>query len=149
MKRKTVKIATLDATFSLAIREQYDYICAFPSCPDCGNHSFRDSAGLDCAHYYRRYRSSGRWHPDNCAALCRGRHNYLDEHQPNLVAFFTQILGDWRHDELIKRHHRTFRYKPWERWEMNRHYKAQTDYMFDVFRKEKGEQGYLPMVAWD
>ncbi len=147
MKRKTVKIKTLDNTFSLAIREQYNHKCAFPDCPDCGNHSLRYSGGLDCAHYRRRRYSSGRWHPDNCAALCRERHNFLDLHDENLRSFFFKLLGEVRHDALQVRHHSTFRYKPWERWEMNQHFAAQRKYM-DRLRNE-GEQGYLPMVAWD
>ena len=138
---------TLDTTFSLCVREQYDYTCAFPKCPKCGNGSLRYDGGLDCAHYYRRYRASGRWTPDNCAALCRKQHNYLDEHHPNLVAFFNGLLGEARHDELIVRHHGIYRYKPWERWEMNQHYKTQTKYM-ERLRKE-GAEGYLPCVAWD
>ena len=144
--KKTVTIAHLDKTFSKAIREQYDYICAFPNCPKCGNHSLRDG-GLDCAHYYRRYRASGRWHPDNCAALCRKQHNYLDEHHPNLVAFFTKLLGEVRHDMLIERHHGIFRYKPWERWEMNQHYGAQTK-DFDRQRLN-GSTGILVLTPWD
>ena len=147
MARKTVKIQTLDATFSKAIRERYDYICAFPECPECGNVSLRYDGGLDCIHYYRRYRASGRWHPDNCCAMCRKQHNYLDEHHPALVAFFTKLLGEADHDALIERHHRTYRYKPWERWEMNRHYASQDKYMFRL-RKE-GRQGVLPIVSWD
>jgi len=147
MPRKTVKIATLDATFSLAIREQYDYTCAFANCEYCENQPFRYNGGLDCAHYYRRYRASGRWHPDNCAALCRKQHNYLDEHHPRLVACFTKLLGEGCHDALIERHHKTFRYKPHERWEMNRHYKAQTEHMFRL--RTQGRQGFLPMVPYD
>jgi len=146
--RKTVKMATLDSTFSLMIREQYDYICAYPDCPKCGNSSFRYNDGLlDCIHYYRRYRASGRWNPDNCAAVCRQQHNYLDEHHPHLVAFFTKLLGEGAHDLLVERHHRTFRYRDWERGEMNEHYRAQTKYM-ERLRKE-GQTGVLPVVAWD
>ena len=145
--KKTVTKKTLIATFSKAIRERDDYTCTFPNCPHCGNYSKRDEGGVDCAHYYRCYRASGRWHPPNCTTLCRKQHNYLDEHDPHLVAFFTKLLGKDAHDELIKRHHGVFRYKPWERWEMNQHYQAQIKKMEK--QRMDGVQGRLVLSGWD
>ena len=147
MPRKTLTKATLDRTFSLCIRERDDYTCTYRDCPDCGNCSMRYEGGLDAAHYYRRYRLSGRWHPDNVTSLCRSRHNYLDEHPPELVRFFTDLLGEGAHDMLIERHHGTVRYPGWERWEMNQHYKAQTK-KIERQRKE-GSVGVLVLTSWD
>ncbi len=146
MPRKTVTMGTLDRTFSLAIRERDNYECTYPKCPHCGNHSLREG-GLDAAHYYRRYRASGRWTPENVTSLCRKQHNYLDEHHPHLVAFFTGLLGEDVHDELIKRHHGVFRYKPYERAEMNAHYQAQIKKMEK--QRSDGVQGRLILTGWD
>jgi len=145
--KKTVKIQTLDQTFSLAIREQYDYTCAFPECPYCDNHSLRYIGRLDCAHYYNRYRASGRWYPDNCAALCREVHVHLEHNKALEVKFFTELLGEVRHEWLVERHQGIFRYKPWERWEMNQHYRAQKLKMEKL--RIDGELGYLVLSAWD
>ena len=146
-KKQTVTKATLDRSFSLALRESYDYICAYPECPMCGNYSLRYGGGLDTAHYYRRYRLSGRWHPDNCAALCRKIHNYLDEHPPELVAFFKALLGDTRHEWLMERHHQTYRYPAGERYEMNQHYKAQIVKIDNL--RMGGETGPIVLTPWD
>ncbi len=107
----------------------------------------RHTGGLDCAHYYgRRYRL-GRWHPDNCAPLCRPIHSYVDTHAAELVRLFTGLLGEVRHDELIKRMHGTAQYTPADRWEINRHYVAQLNYLRR--QRAEGEIGYLPVVSWD
>lgn len=149
MSRKTVKIKTLDQTFSRCIRESYDYRCAYPDCPYCRNHSFRENTGgLECAHYYNRYRASGRWHPDNCAALCHGAHDFLEHNKALEVAFFKTLLGETRHEWLIERHQGIYRYKPWERYEMNQHYRAQRK-AIERRRKEKNEVGFIDVVAWD
>lgn len=149
MARKTVTMGTLDRTFSLLIREQFDYTCARPGCKFCGNHPLRDAQHnrVECAHYYNRYRSSGRWHPDNCAALCHEQHAFLEHNKALEVQFFMELLGKDRHDELIVRHQGIFRYKPWERWEMNQHYKAQTDKM--ERQRKDGKRGRLVATAWD
>lgn len=149
MAKKTVAIATLDKTFSKALRESYDYTCAFPNCTFCGNHSLRhaDHDQVECAHYYNRYRASGRWCPDNCASLCHGQHMFLEHNKALEVKFFNELLGETRHDWLVYRHQGIFRYKPQERWEMNRHFAAQ-EKKIDKLRMA-GEQGYIPLSAWD
>jgi len=146
-KKKTVTIGTLDKTFSLAIREQYDYTCAYPDCEYCGNHSLRYMGSLECAHYYNRYRSSGRWHPDNCAALCHEMHMFLEHNKALEVRFFTELLGSERHDWLVERHQGIYRYKPQERWEMNAHYRAQKVKIERL--RLNGEQGYQILTPWD
>ena len=147
MARKTVKMATLDTSFRKAVHEQYDYICAFDDCEYCGNHSFRYNGQIECAHYYNRYRSSGRWHPDNCAALCHDQHMFLEHNKALEVNFFAKLLGETRHDMLIERHQGIYRYKSWERWEMNQHYRAQRVKM--VRQRANGGSGYLVLTPWD
>ena len=148
MARKTVTIATLDRTFSLAIREQYDYTCAFLGCQFCGNHDLRyaENNRVECAHYYNRYRSSGRWYPDNCASLCHNQHMFLEHNKALEVKFFTALLGETRHEWLVERHQGVFRFKPWERWEMNQHFKAQ----IVKFERQRasGQRGYLVLTSW-
>jgi len=148
LKRKTATIAHLDKIFSLTIRESYDYICAFPNCEYCGNHSMRDSGGIECAHYYNRYRASGRWHPDNCAALCHGQHMFLEHNKALEVQFFRELLGETRHEWLVKRHQGIYRYKPWERADQVVHYRAQ-DRAIIRRRVEHNETGFIDVVSWD
>lgn len=149
MKRKTVTMRHLDRTFSKAIREQFNYTCAAPNCQHCGNQSLRYAAHdrVECAHYYNRYRSSGRWHPDNCAALCHGQHVFLEHNKALEVKFFEKLLGKQRHDDLVVRHQGLFRYKPWERAEINQHFLSQIQKM--KRQRLDGVQGTLILSAWD
>jgi hypothetical protein len=142
-------MGTLDKTFSRAVREQFDYRCAKKGCEYCGNQSLRYAAHdrVECAHYYNRYRSSGRWHPDNCAALCHQQHVFLEHNKALEVKFFEQLIGKERHDALLVRHQRVFRYKPWERAEMNRHYADQLKEMERM--RMDGVSGILTLLAWD
>ena len=148
MKRKTATIRYLDKAFREAIYESYDFICAYFDCPYCRNYSMRQSREIECAHYYNRYRASGRWHPDNCAALCHGAHMFLEHNKALEVQFFTKLLGEVRHDWLVERHQGIYRYKPWERGEMVQHYKAQ-EYSIRRRRVEKNEEGFIDLVARD
>ena len=146
MARKAVKVATLDTTFSLCIRESYDYICQFPNCPECGNHSLREG-GLDCSHYKGRRHSAGRWHPANCLALCRPIHSHVDTHKHDHVDLVRNHLGLEAFDDLATRLYGTKKYMPHDRWEMNIHYKAQLEYIKK--QRMQGKQGTLPVCAWD
>ena len=153
MKRKTVSMAHLDRVFCKTIHEAYDYTCAYLDCPFCWNDSMRGSGGLvaghiECAHYYNRYRSSGRWHPDNVAGLCHGAHAFLEHNKALEVQFFTKLLGETRHDWLVERHQGVYRYKPWERWEMAQHYTAQRKHI-ERRRVEHLETGFIEVVSWD
>lgn len=149
MKRKTVTMGTLDKTFSKAVRMRDNYTCQYKHCEHCGNQSLEFAAHdrVECAHYYNRYRASGRWHPDNCAALCHKMHVFLEHNKALEVAFFEGLLGKERHDALVVRHQGTYRYKPWERAEMNQHLLAQTQKM--KRQRMDGEQGTLILSAWD
>ena len=148
-KRKTVTIATLDTAFRKAIHEGYDYTCAYPNCPDCGNHSFRYAdVSIECAHFHNRHSSAGRWHPDNVACLCHERHAYLERHNAEEAKFFAELLGETRYDWLIKRMQGVYRYKPWERWEMSQHYRAQEKAIIRR-RVEHNEEGFIDVVPWD
>lgn len=146
MVRKRIKEATLDQTFSLCIRESYDWACQHPRCPQCGNHRM-DNGGLECSHYYgRRYRG-GRWHPDNCLALCHAVHAYIDTHPSEQVDLMRRHLGDTGHDILVERMQSTFKYTPAEKWEMHQHYKAELDRMRQL--RLGGERGYISLVSYD
>ena len=147
-KRKTVKMATLDTSFRKAIHESYNYTCAYPSCPWCLNHSFRHAdVSIECAHFHNRHSSAGRWHPDNVACLCHEAHGYLELHNAEEASFFYDHLGMERYDDLIIRMQGLYRYKPWERWEMSRHYRAQRVKIERL--RLGGERGHLVVSAWD
>jgi len=147
MPRKTVTMATLDTSFRKAIHESYDYKCSYPQCPDCGNHSFRDSdVSIECAHFHNRRSSAGRWHPDNVACLCHERHFYLELHNAEEAAFFKALLGD-RYEALIIRMQGLYRYKPWERAEMATHFHAQRKHIEK--RRKNGETGIIQVSSWD
>jgi len=148
MARKTVKMGTLDTAFRKCIHESYDNICAFPNCPDCGNHSFRYSdISIECAHFHNRHSSAGRWHPDNVACLCHERHAYLEVHNAEEAQFFKTLLGKKRYGWLIERMQETYRYKPWERAEMTAHYRTQ---MRNIEKRRlNGETGVIYVSARD
>lgn len=144
MTRRSVAIKTLDATFSKAIRLSYDHTCAYPNCPYCKN---IPGGADDCAHYRRRRHSAGRWYPDNCAALCRQIHSQLDMRQEELVAFFRALNGDTRWDWLIERLQKPRKYTPYNRWEMNEHFKREIERVQTL--RLGGESGFISLVSWD
>ena len=149
MKRKTATMATLNTSFRKCIHEAYDYTCAYPNCPYCGNYTFRYAdVSIECAHWHNCRAAAGRWHPDNVACLCHEAHFYLESRNAEEAKFFSTLLGETRTDWLIKRMQGTYRYKPWERAEMSTHYHAQRKHI-ERRRKEKGEEGFIDVVSWD
>ena len=144
MAKQSVQVKTLDKTFSRAVRESYDHTCAFPNCPECGN---VPRGADDCSHYRRRRHSAGRWYPDNCVALCRQKHSYLDTHQEDQVDFMREHLGETRFEFLMFRLQTPCKYMPHDRWKMNRHY--ETDKKRIETLRMDGEQGYIPLVSYD
>ena len=115
MAKKTIKNATIDTKFSKLIRERDDYICQMPECKFCENHSLR-SGGAECSHYRGRRYLAGRWHPDNCITLCHPAHAEIDQGPQALhVRLMIRVLGETRHDMLVERLQRTFKYPQWER----------------------------------
>ena len=148
MARKTVKMATLNTSFRKAVHESYDYRCAFTGCKYCGNHSFRYAdVSIEAAHFHNCSASAGRWHPDNVACLCHEQHFYLELHRAEERDFFYDHLGMDRFDALIIRMQGIYRYKPWERAEMSKHYNAQR-VKIERLRADGG-QGHLVLSAWD
>ena len=79
-----------DITFSDLVRLRANY-----TCEECGNYFPEgERGGLDCSHFVGRARLSGRYHPDNASAACRGCHQKLSS---NPIAFADRIkefLGD-------------------------------------------------------
>jgi len=145
---KTIKVATLDSIFRKAIYEQYDYICAKPHCPYCENHSLREYGGIECSHYHKRRYRSGRWHPDNCLALCSLIHQEIDNSPQHAHAdLMKELLGETRFEILTYRLMGTFRYRPHDRQEMGVHYRAQRK-KFERQRKQ-GQHGVLILTPWD
>jgi len=146
MAVKRIRESTIDTNFSKALRESYDYRCQYPGCPKCGNQDLR-SGGLECSHYYgRRYRG-GRWHTDNCVALCHPIHAYIDTHPSEQVDLMRRHLGDTRHEMLVERMQETFKYTRAEKWEINEHYKRELKRL--EFMRANGEQGFIPLIAYD
>lgn len=147
MAKKTIKNATIDTNFSKLIRERDDYICQMPECKFCENYSLR-SGGAECSHYRGRRYLAGRWHPDNCITLCHPAHAEIDQGPQALhVRLMIHVLGEARHDMLVERLQRTFKYPQWERIEMHQHYTAQLRHLERL--RSEGQTGVLPVVAWD
>lgn len=147
MAVKRVKESTIDTAFSILLRESYDWRCQFPNCEKCGNHDLRNG-GLECSHYYgRRYRG-GRWHPDNCIALCHGIHAYIDTHPSRQVDLMRRHLGDTRHDMLVERMQETFKYTPAQKLELHHHYSKDEAKRIKALRMD-GVVGHIPIVSYD
>jgi len=145
--KKTIKNPTIDNNFSKLIRERDDYICQYEGCEYCQNLPLREG-GAECSHYRGRRYLAGRWHPDNCLTLCHPKHVEIDQGPQALhVALMIRILGETRHDALVERLQRSFKYPQWERIEMHDHYRAQLAHLIKL--RNKGHQGVLPVVAWD
>lgn len=141
-------VTTLDRTFSKLVRERADWVCEYENCHYCENHSFRNyPGGLDTSHFKGRRNRSTRWHPDNCAALCKPRHRFFHDNPDEHAAWFRSYLGDVRFDELVLRANGHRKYVPQDRSEMNAHYKAQLVYL--ERRRADGEMGYIDVVSWD
>ena len=145
---KSIKVKTLDDIFSKCIRAQYDWICQWQHCRFCKNFSFENNTGgLDCSHLYTRETRATRWFPDNCMAMCNARHRWIGKRPVEHTAHFRKFLGDSRFDDLVLSGNGHRKYTPYDRWEMNQHYKAMRA---EQKRKRKnGIQGYLPLVRWD
>lgn len=160
MAKKGVKVETLDKTFREAYRDSVGRTCEarniywaakesgplkfYENCPFCGN---IDGGGDDVAHYYGRHYRGGRWHPDNVAFLCRQIHQYVDSHESIKVRFFTNLLGEGRHDILVERMHRNFHYTPANRREMHLHYREEHRRIKAL--RATGELHDIPMIAYD
>lgn len=145
---KSVKVITLDNIFSKCIRERNDWICEYDNCDKCGNVSFRHNpGGLHNSHFKGRRNRSTRWHPDNCFALCNKRHERMGDNPDEHAAWVRRELGDTRFDDVVLRANSVRHYKPFDRWDMNQHYKAQLKKM--QRQRLDGVQGYLILTPWD
>jgi len=146
--RKRVKVGTLDTIFSKCIRERADWICEYEDCEYCGNHSFRNNpGGLHNSHYKGRRGRITRWDQDNCWSLCNKQHEHMGDNPDEHTAWVRGQLGDIRFDELVLRANGHRKYTPFDRYEMNVHYKAQLVKMQK--QRMKGEQGWLVLTSWD
>ena len=79
-----IKIDAADKAFSLYIRRRDNW-----TCQRCGRRYEEGDAGLNCAHYWNRWREGTRFEPDNCVALCFGCPKLLDGDERER---FTEIL---------------------------------------------------------
>ncbi len=148
-KRKTVTMGTLDSAFRKCMHEAYDYTCAYPNCPHCGNHSFRYSdVSIECAHWHNRWQAAGRWYPDNTACLCHDIHAYLENRRGEEAEFFYDHLGMERYDAVIERMKESYRYKPWERAEMTAYYRKAMRGI-EAIRLSNSQLGLVRVEAWD
>jgi len=141
---KSLSTSKLDEYFSRALRASYDHVCQFPDCPECGN---VQGGADDCSHYYgRRYRG-GRWFPDNCLALCRQIHGYVDKHKAAHADLMRRHLGETRHDMLVERLQRNHHYTPYQRWEMGQHFRDELKRINE--RRLDGETGFISLTSFD
>lgn len=138
-----MKNSTIDRVFSLCIRQSYEHTCQYPSCPHCGNIS---GGADDCSHYYGRRYLGGRWWPDNCIALCRQQHNYLDKHRALHVDFIRAHIGEERHDALVKRLQSNHPYTTAQKREIHEHYKAELKRLQGL--RAQGVEGYIPLEPY-
>ena len=148
MKRKSVRVATLDTIFSKCIRERSDWICEYDGCRYCENLSFRyEPGGLHNSHFKGRRKRSTRWFPDNCEAFCMKRHEYMGDNPDEYSDWKRRQFAEWKYDDLVLRANSVVKYTAHDRWEMNRHYKAQLNKMEQ--QRAMGDMGYLVLSAWD
>ena len=85
-----------DALFSRYVRR----LCAC-ICSRCHKQHTITSKGLHCAHWQSRGKWTTRFERDNCTALCKGCHSYLDHRPLEKDEFFRKMLGNKRADEII------------------------------------------------
>jgi hypothetical protein len=153
MSIKKISLGAVDASFRLAMREAYDYICQFADCPDCQNVQMRPetmcqvAGGVEVAHGHGRRKTGGRWHPDNCILLCHDRHRYLDQHEAEKWDFWRRHLGDGAYEMLVERMRGSFRYSGHQRVEISKHYRDELR-RIEALRRD-GEQGYIEIVSYD
>ncbi len=146
MAIKRVRESTIDKNFSILLRESYDWRCQYPGCPECRNQDLRNG-GLECSHYYgRRYRG-GRWHPDNCIALCHPIHAHIDKHAAEQVDMMRAHLGETRHEWLVKRMQDNFHYTPADKYELNQHYNGEAKRLKTL--RMGGEVGHISLISYD
>jgi 5-methylcytosine-specific restriction endonuclease McrA len=85
-----------DKLFSDYIRLKSKYRC---------QRCFRDFSErkeiFDCSHFFTRANRVTRWMEENCAALCRGCHDYMGKNPHEHTAFFMKKLGD-KYDQFVQ-----------------------------------------------
>jgi len=79
--------------------------------------------------------------------LCHEQHFYLELHDAEERDFYYDHLGMEKYDDLVIRMQGIYRYKPWERWEMSRHFNAQRVKIEKL--RANGAQGHLVLTPWD
>jgi hypothetical protein len=83
----------LDSEFSKFIRLRA--MSRVHGCERCGEGkvSYKE---LDCCHYKPRAYRRLRWDEDNCAGLCGGCHQHIDNYSKAKEGFFKTLLGETR-----------------------------------------------------
>lgn len=92
-----IKISSLDRLFSRYVRMRDKW-----TCQRCGRPHAPNKPGLDCAHVVvSRGHKSTRFDPENCVALCRGCHSYLDRNPREKDKWFIEKYGLKRFEWLV------------------------------------------------
>lgn len=86
---------TEDRRFSMYIRERDNFTCQL-----CGEVFPPNSALLQCAHMFGRWKPSTRTDPDNACALCWECHPWMDQHPTEKAEFWILRLGETRFMQL-------------------------------------------------
>ena len=98
MKKKVKIWSTPNADRKIAefIKERDNHTCVF-----CGRKS--PYVIMDPSHYWGRYVSATRFHPDNLDAVCRGCHFKIEHAKQGIYREFKlKQLGEQRYKELEK-----------------------------------------------
>lgn len=132
-----------DAAFSDAVREAADWLCQ-----RCGR-MFPERKGQDahCSHFLSRKFNSTRWHPDNAVCLCASCHAVVTDDHDEHVTLIKRILGSVRYERLKQRKQLVVRYRPADKREMSKHYRAEVARIKQMRRE--GVIGAVELVPYD
>ena len=98
-KGQRIKITRLDQYFSLFIRTRDAF-----TCQRCRKPFAPGAHGLDNSHYIGRANKRTRFDEENCDALCRGCHQFMETHKVTLYREWKiEQLGEERHQALLER----------------------------------------------
>lgn len=98
---KMGKRRTTDIEFSKIIRERDGWKCS-----RCGKPMEDQKELLDCSHYWGRKNECARFDPQNCIALCRGCHQYVETregHELWYKPYMLEWLGEDAYHALMIR----------------------------------------------
>lgn len=134
-----VKCDKFDIIFSKVIRERNDW-----NCENCGRNFRNDPLGLHCSHYVGRSNRATRWDCDNASAHCAGCHLSFSNHPGEHSRWFIRAYGDGLEQIVTEKASKIRKWKPWEKDEMYKHYKAEYKRLIDL--RADGVVGWITVT---